>query len=168
MMTRKPIKTEMDARLAATTKLLLQGKSDGEVKRIIAEQFQISPRTVERYLRHARGEMVESTGKDLDVLRKEAIAVYQAIIDDPEAENRDRIRARERVDRLLGLEIHLPRKVEVSGPDGTPIQSQGVVVHVPLAERLDRFASAIRASAFANLMEGITPALAAPDAPDAE
>ena len=152
---RKPVQAEHAQRVASAMEMLLEGKSDGQVKRAVAERFGLSPRTVERYLRRAREKMVESTGKPADALRAEALAVYQTIIDDPEAENRDRIKARERIDKLLGLEIHhsFAGKLEVSGPDGAPIQHQATVVTVDLGTKLAEFAGSIRAAAHANAIE---------------
>ena len=153
---RKPVQVEHQQRVNIALDMLRAGDTDSEIKRKIAEQFDLSPRSVERYLRRAREEFVESTGKPRDAHRAEALAVYQRIIDDPEADNRDVIKARERIDKLLGLEIHPPfaGKLELSGPDGAPIQHQATVVNIDLNAKLAEFEGAIRAAALANAREG--------------
>lgn len=86
---------------------------------MVAAEYGISSRTVERYLRRAREQMVEETGQPKDVLRAESVEFYRTVCQDSDAEDRDRIKARERIDKVLGLEA--PQQFEHSGRNGAPI-----------------------------------------------
>jgi hypothetical protein len=150
---KKPYKVEHQQRVDVVRVQLLEGKGDGEIKALVAEQFGISPRSVERYLRRAREQMLSETQKSREEWRADNLRKYLAIADDPETEPRDRIRALERVDRLLGLETHPSQRVEISGPDGGPVQQQVAVATVDLGAKLREYADAIKAAAIANVQE---------------
>ena len=85
--------------------------------------------TVNRMLIRARREMTERLHRSKEVFRVESLAFYEAIAVDPNATAGEKIRARERVDRLFGLDA--PMKTEVSGPEGGPIAFGEVKVYVP-------------------------------------
>jgi hypothetical protein len=102
--TRQPTDAELQARIDRCRQLLGQGKYDGEVKKIVAAQFKLSPRTVERYLRRARDLIVADTGRDKQEHRAESYAFYVEVRGNAKALPKDRLRAQERIDKLLGLE----------------------------------------------------------------
>lgn len=87
-----------------TIELLAKGTRTGEVKRIIEEEFGIKRRSVEPYLRRAREAMRAETGKSVEDLRAESYAFYQSILASPDVTAREKIKARERIDKLLGLD----------------------------------------------------------------
>ena len=93
-------KKEADRR---TLELLSIGTHKGEVKRIIEEEFGIKRRSVEPYLRRAREAMRAETGKAIEDLRSDSHHFYVSILSDPEATVRDKLKARELIDKLLGL-----------------------------------------------------------------
>jgi transposase len=112
---RRPAIEEIEARTLMVRRLLSQGKYDGEVKKTVAAHFKISARTVERYLRRARDEMVKEAGKDRGELRAEGYSFYREIRGNRKASDKDRLKAQERIDKLLGLEA--PQKVQVSSAE---------------------------------------------------
>ncbi len=85
--------------------------------------------TVNRILIRARREMTERLNRSKEVFRVESLAFYEAIAVDPNATAGEKIRARERVDKLFGLDA--PVRAEVSGPEGAPIAFGEVKVYVP-------------------------------------
>lgn len=84
--------------------LLSRGKTTGEIKRMIHVEYGLKPRSVEPYLRRAREAMRAETGKSVEDLRTESYYYYRSVLQDPEASHRDKLRARERIDKLLGLD----------------------------------------------------------------
>lgn len=78
--------------------------------------IEMDARTVERYLSRARERMVAESGKTKDELRQDSLSFYLAIARDPVADHRSRLIARERIDRLYGLDM--PIKVAPTDPSG--------------------------------------------------
>lgn len=78
--------------------------------------IQMDARTVERYLSRARDRFIEESGKSKEQLREESLNYYLAIARDLTADHRSRLQARERVDRLYGLDM--PIKVAPTDPTG--------------------------------------------------
>lgn len=99
----KPTKAKQQQILQLVIKLLSSGRKAGEIKRAISEQYKLSPRTVEGYIRRAREEMRSETGKSIEDLRSESNYFYLSILSDPTASHRDKLKARELIDKLLGL-----------------------------------------------------------------
>ena len=78
--------------------------------------IEMDARTVERYLSRARARMVEESGKTKEELRQDSLNYYLAITRDQSADHRSRLIARERIDRLYGLDM--PIKVAPTDPSG--------------------------------------------------
>lgn len=151
---RKPTNEELHKRVRTVFDWLCSGKREHEIERLLrAEPHNLSKRSAIRYLARARDMLVAETKRSREEHRAESLATYRAILDDPESEPRDRVRAQERIDKLLGLEIHSPKQVEISGPDGAPIQQQTTVVNVDLASKLQEYLPVIRAAALRNFQE---------------
>jgi hypothetical protein len=74
--------------------LILGGHHDGQIKRFIADRRGLSPRSVERYLKTAREELVAATSRTRLELRSESFAWYQRVLLDPKVPVRDKILAR--------------------------------------------------------------------------
>lgn len=145
---------EYDERIQATMDCIVRGMTDWQIKKEIAERFGQSTRTVEGYLRQARIRLVRSTGLETDELRQEQLARYFAVLDDVHLAPKDRLRALERIDKILGLEIHTSsslRRVEVSGPNGAPIQT--VNATLDLSAKLGEYAGAVRQAVLASITD---------------
>lgn len=106
--------------LKSQIKKQLRGWAKKKEKEIAARQpgvqIQMDARTVERYLARARERMVDESGKTKDELRADSLNFYLGIARDMTADPRSRIMARERVDRLYGLDQ--PIKVAPTDPTG--------------------------------------------------
>jgi hypothetical protein len=112
---RRPSPDEVEDRTLMVRRLLAQGQYDGQIKKVVAAHYKISPRTVERYLRRARDEMLAETGQDKSQLRAEGYGFYREMRANGKASDKDRLKAQERIDKLLGLEA--PQKIQVGGDD---------------------------------------------------
>ncbi|QDT98136.1 hypothetical protein [Gimesia aquarii] len=93
--------------------LLSLGKHPLEIKRAVTLEFSLSTRSIDRYITRARREMVERLEVPIEQLRAESFFFYVSVINDAKSTQRERLRARERIDKLLGLD--------------KPIQSRGNV-----------------------------------------
>lgn len=85
-------------------------------------RFPISRRTVEAYLRRARERLLKDSGRPVEEHRAESLAFYREVASDQEAPVRDRIRARERIDKLLCLEIQAQQSRGTIVVNVTPAQ----------------------------------------------
>ncbi len=117
----KPTRKEYDTRIDAVAKLLVQGAKKGEIKKQAKDQWGVSARTVENYLARARERLIAEMDEPKEVLVLQALHIYEAVINDGESYGMEKIKARERIDKLLGLES--PFRHELSGPGGKPIQT---------------------------------------------
>lgn len=77
-------------------------------------------KTVDRAMGRAREEIMQRLGRTKEQFRAESLAFYEAKTADPKASVADQVKARHRVDDLLGLDA--PKKQEISGPKGSPIE----------------------------------------------
>jgi len=101
-----------NSRLLRVRKLMAQGLSDLEVRRMIATEFGISRKTVIRDITKVRKQLREEFDPvKFDEHLKDSLSLYRSIYSDPNAPAQARIRAREQADKLLVL--HVPR-VEVN------------------------------------------------------
>ncbi len=83
-------------------KMIGLGRYSSEIKTAIADQFHLSPRSVERYIRSARHEMCQRLDIPLEQHRADSFYFYRSIIASPKSTTRERMQARERIDKLLG------------------------------------------------------------------
>lgn len=96
-------------------KMLTHGHFTGDIKDAISEKFRISGRSVERYITRARREMQQEVENYLERHRADSFFFYRSIVDNPNSADRDRLRARERIDKLLSLDTQA--RSEKDGPD---------------------------------------------------
>lgn len=120
----KPTAKEHLKRVRQVADLLAQGWRTSQITEAICKEYGVHWNTVTNYLRQARELLLESEGKDRRQARGEAIGFYESIIRDPGASRRDKIKARERLDEIYGIDA--PRRLEHSGPEGKPVQVEGV------------------------------------------
>ncbi|WP_339732503.1 hypothetical protein [uncultured Gimesia sp.] len=104
-------------------KMLGMGKYTSDIKQAVAQEFHLSRRSVERYIKRARKEMVERTGISVEYHRSDAFHFYRSMINDPKAHPREKLRARERMDKLLGLDMPVKTHLE---PELTPAELQAM------------------------------------------
>ncbi|WP_417386945.1 hypothetical protein [Gimesia sp.] len=103
--TRTRISSEQRHQLLEAVKMLLGlHRHPSDIKRAISKEYQLSPRSVERYITRARNEMVESLTIPLEQLRAQSFQYYLYKLQHADLSEREQIRCRERMDKLLGLD----------------------------------------------------------------
>ncbi len=99
------ISKEQQIQLVQLIKQLLSlGKHPSGIKQAVIREYDLASRSVERYITRARREMNKYLEVPIEQLRADSFVFYLSIINDSKILPRDRIRARERIDKLLGLE----------------------------------------------------------------
>ena len=101
----RPTEKERERRIGATAELLARGVRKGDICRVIAARFDCSPRSVDRYLRHARANLIAELDEgDTQIHRARSLDVYRSVLRDQEASHHERLNAQTRIDKILGLE----------------------------------------------------------------
>lgn len=100
---KKPTKEEKERIFVIVQRLLALAKRPSEIKAAVSKEFGIKPRSVEPYLRRAREEMIRITGKSKEEHRADSYYFYTSILSKPDASDRDKLRARECIDKLLAI-----------------------------------------------------------------
>jgi len=150
-------KAEIRQRVKECMALIMQGESSADILMLMQSKYNVSSSTSERYLRAARESFVEDSGLSKEEFRAINLKAYRKLAGGTAVIDRDKIKALERIDKIVGLESPVPRQVEVSGPGGGPIQSTSAVVvcGVDLSGKLGEVGAQIRKAALATLIETI-------------
>jgi len=109
---RKPNAEECEKIQNVVIRLLGFGKQRTEIKNAIAAKYGLRPRSVERYLCQAKELMLAETGKSGNEHRADGYYFYLSIVRDENQSTKDRLKARERIDKLLGLELQQSEAME--------------------------------------------------------
>lgn len=118
---RKPTAKEKEARIAKVIHLIGLGRTDWQIKAECKGSFDVDHSTVGRYLHQARTIIKDgwySTGRTKEVMASESMEWYANVIGDDCIDIRNRLKARERMDKLQGIEA--PEKqaqTDVAGND---------------------------------------------------
>lgn len=92
------------------------GMNKRDMKMAVMREFQVAPRTYEKYIAEARKRYRAEQDDTTDNLLSDSLGFYEGIVSNPRERTSDRLRARERLDRLHGLEK--PIKHEHGGKVG--------------------------------------------------
>ena len=112
----RPSRKEHDERVAVCADMLARGFRNGAIKRRVAAFYSCSPRSVERYLRRARDRLVEELNEgDRETHRARSLDQYRMLLRDDNSSAVVRLKAQERIDRILGLEAPAEVRQEVYG-----------------------------------------------------
>lgn len=112
---------ELEERVELVRTLLCSRYPKYKIKRLLKERYDVCPRTVENYLARARRELVEATGQGKDEHVADAYAFYLSILENRETATRDKLKAQERMDKLLGLEM--PQKFAATDTRGNDLNA---------------------------------------------
>lgn len=134
---KKPTREEHAERIDTCRLLLTARQPKHAIKRAMTERYGIGARTCERYLSRARAILLKELDGTPDGHKADAYLFYSSIISDKNESSRDRIKAQERIDKLLGLEGPIKfAQTDTQGNDiTTPEQARA---------RLDRILDTIR------------------------
>lgn len=119
---------------------LLVGKDlpKSQIKRHIKEKFQkdlgktVSARTCEDYIARAKELLVEWSERPVKDHFVEAVAFYKSVIQEPGSSRDQKMRARERIDNLYGLEA--PKALKVSANVATTELSEEELLKLVVAD----------------------------------
>lgn len=111
-----------DAAVNITVLALSRMMPKSAIKKLLAEQYNLSARSSERVLARAREEIRAKAGQTIDEHRTDIVSFYRGIISDSAAPLRLKILAAEGLQKLLGL--NRPERIEVSGPEGGAIKME--------------------------------------------
>lgn len=100
----RPTKAEYRARVHGALDLLQAGHVDTEIKRILSERYNIHRNSVPRYLRRARDILLKQLGRPEEEHKAEAYYIYRGVLINEKSTTTERLKAQERIDKLLGLE----------------------------------------------------------------
>lgn len=92
--------------------LIGQGWDEDSIRESLTNQGMGSGSAIRRVLTLARGVLVNALAGQADTLAHESIAFYRDMCHDQEVSHKDRLRARERLDTLLGHDR--PKRVDIT------------------------------------------------------
>ena len=113
----------MERRIDETVRLLGVGLYDHEVRAVLEKKYDVSAKTCRRYMGRARERLVDYLKLSRDDHRAYSLNWYRSVVADENASNRDKIRAVQRIDALLGLAA--PRQLQIAGEGGGPVKISG-------------------------------------------
>jgi len=90
----------------------------GQLKDLIKREFRVEWRMAEIYITRARERLLQRLDQVKREHRADSLAFYEGVISGEEAGPGEKIRARERIDKLLGLEA--PMQIAHSGEIANP------------------------------------------------
>jgi hypothetical protein len=102
---RKTTNAELEERVTFVARLLSNGLFKSQIKKLIREKYGVCTRTAEEYIGKARKELRKRFGKDKKGHQTDSYSMYRSVVADPNNLVSDRLKAQERIDKLLGLEV---------------------------------------------------------------
>ncbi len=122
---------EQAERIELVEGLLGQGARTGQIKRALKTQYGLEHAQSMVYIGRARDNIRKRFGKNREAHRADSFAFYEAMATaTSKATPIVKLRARQRIDELLGLDA--PHRTELSGIEGQPIP-----VHVKTNDPID-------------------------------
>jgi hypothetical protein len=127
----KATQKEVEERIDATIDMLARCWHKSQIKTGLRELVRrqtgvdkdLCGRECERYISRAKDKILAKAAAPRDDMIAESRAVYEAIIRDPKVAASVKVRARERMDLLQGLDA--PKRQEITGADGQPLMPAG-------------------------------------------
>lgn len=113
------VRNEFRERVELCRKLLASHVSECDVGRALEGKLAVDGRTARRCLALARQRMLSDAGRSRESHVADAYAFYCSLISRAETKDADRIKAQERIEKLLGLEP--ATRGETFGGDGEPL-----------------------------------------------
>jgi hypothetical protein len=103
---RKPTTDEIGERIELCRSMLIRRVPKTTIKKAFRQRFgaELSANTIEGYLGRAREALIIDLTRGKQAFRADSLALYESILADSKAAVRDKIKAQERIDKLLGLE----------------------------------------------------------------
>ncbi len=120
----KPTAEAIQKRINEVADLICEGYKSSEIAEKMHKRYHVASRTTENYLSRAKVLILTEVGRPKDEHRAESFAYFQNMSHDKDAPANVRLRARELIGNLLGLDAPKHVRTELSGPDGGPIATK--------------------------------------------
>lgn len=136
----RPKKThaqKKEERVSMATNLLGRLYTKGQVVAQLKERFRFSARSAENIITAAKSRIRTATEKTTTELVSEAFDYYRQILQDPQTEQREKIRAREALDKLLGIQ----GKINFGAAGGMSAEQQSELITNIVTDLLQFLAS---------------------------
>ena len=122
---KKATNEQIEERVTEIEMMLGRAMRRGQIVRVISEKHVVDWRTVDSYISRARENMLKRLNKTREEHRYDGLTFYESVILSNEASIADKIRARQRIDEMLGLDS--PRavmaKIDVGGEAAREVSS---------------------------------------------
>lgn len=133
---KSPSRAEQTAvKVKLVRELIERRTAIADIKRSFAQRFNCTERAAERFITLAYELMRQDTEKPIEQHKVDSLYEYRKVLKDPQAKHVDRIRAQERIDKILGLEAEI--KISTNGntnvtvsPAMTPAQQADLIQRV--------------------------------------
>lgn len=124
---------ELDVRIDFVGGLLARAYNNSDLKAAFRKKFgNYTGRTIDRYVSRAKRKALHASKIPKEDWVARSLSTYNDIIRDPTAPHAAKVKAQERIDTLLGLDE--PKKVEMAGPGGGPIQIDQLITSSGITE----------------------------------
>ena len=110
----------------------------GDIKRQFATKYKTTPRAAERFITEVYEHIRKEVGRDPADHKADAYTFWTAIVSDPVQPLKDRMRAQENLDRILGN--HAPNKTATTDTTGKDVTPDRRLTLTELDAALDRLA----------------------------
>ncbi len=117
---RKSTAEEVVNRIHEVADMICEGYKRGQIAETMNKKYGISARQTGDYASRAKALILQEVGRPKDEHRAESFAYFQNMSHDKDAPANVRLRARELIGNLLGLDA--PKRAEISGPEGGKIE----------------------------------------------
>jgi hypothetical protein len=118
----KATNAEIEKRVEETAFLLARGASKTQLHETIGVKHNVHWKTVDAYIGRAKKLLRERSNRTREDVRGDAVAFYQSVLLNSKTTTVEKIKAQTRLDEIFGIDA--PRRTELSGPEGGPIQSE--------------------------------------------
>lgn len=133
----RPTIRESRGIMMAVIDMLAFGYRKSEIKRTVKSKWNISTHTVERYIARAREEMLEAMEKTQMEHIAESIEFWQKIARNLKAPLAERRKARENIERLMG--IRAPTQIIMQRAEQEVTEEEERLRRERLADKIARF-----------------------------
>lgn len=117
---RAKIEADIEERIEFVQNCLSRYVLKSEIKKLVREKYgEISHQSIESYLSRAKQRILAGIQKTREECRAQSVAFYESVLMDPNATTMERLKARQRLDAVLGT--NAPTKVAVTDTDGKDV-----------------------------------------------
>ena len=158
MAPKKPTRTELTEQKRRVVRGLINAQArHSEIKRTFAAQYGATPRAAERFIQQVYEQIREETARSIDDHRLDAYAYWQdragvkklntpgLTFEQKQIIERERDRARERLDKILGVDAPVKQAVTDTTGKDVPLDSGRRLTIAELDAELDKYAGGDKA-----------------------